>query len=66
MPRHLDHDYEVDTKPTGFIPHLYDTLESIGGIYGILIICILIIAFYLTVDFYIAYNRTKKENKKKR
>lgn len=66
MRKHLDHEYEVHGKPTGLIPHFWETYYSIGGVYGIAFIALCIVTFYLTVDFYISYSRKQRENKKKR
>jgi len=29
--QHLDHDYELESKPTGLIPHFWDTIDALGG-----------------------------------
>lgn len=66
MVKHLEHDYDLEHRPTGFIPHFHDTIAALGGYAGILLILAGVIAFYFIVAFYIAYSRSRRENKKKR
>jgi uncharacterized membrane protein len=61
--RHLDHDYHVTHRPTGFIPHFWDTIDSVGGVYGLIAITIGIVGFYYGVLWYILYSRAKREAK---
>lgn len=63
MVRHLEHDYVQETKPTGFIPHFHETIDSLGGSLGIAIICLAVIAFYFIVTYTITSARTKREAK---
>jgi len=66
MPRYLDQDYDQEGRPTGLIPHFWDTLAAIGGVYGIIFIFVAIIAFFNLVEWYISYSRKKREAAKKR
>lgn len=66
MAKYLESDYDLSNKPTGLIPHFHDTIEAIGGIFGIALIFFGILFFYWLVSFYIAYSRQRRENKKKR
>jgi hypothetical protein len=66
MAKYLEHDYDLERKPTGFIPHFHDTIDALGGILGLFLILVGIVAFYWLVSFYIAYSRAKRESKKKR
>ena len=64
--RHLEHDYTVDRRETGFVPHFWDTIDAIGGYKGILFLGFGIFAFYFGVLFFITYQREKREAAKKR
>jgi hypothetical protein len=63
--KHLEADYEVDRPPSGFIPHFWDTIDSLGGTVGLSLIVIGILLFYFIVDYTITTNRKKREQKKK-
>ncbi len=64
--KHLEPDYEVDKAPSGFIAHFWDTIESIGGVNGIIILFVLIIVFYFVVEYTVQTGRANREAKKKR
>lgn len=66
MTKYLEHDYDLEQKPVGFVPHFHDTIEALGGIFGILLILAGVITFYAGVSFYISYSRQRREGKKKR
>lgn len=66
MAKYLEHDYDLEHKPTGFIPHFHDTIDSLGGYLGIFLLLVGIILFYCFVSFYIDYSRRQRENKKKK
>lgn len=63
---HLEHDYEMTTRPTGLIAHFWDTIDAIGGTTGIILISVGILGFFLIVDYVITSNRKKREMKKKK
>lgn len=63
MPHNLQADHEIES--THFSSHLYDTIESIGGVYGICILIIGIVLFYLYVEYTISNGRKKREESKK-
>lgn len=65
MARHLEHDYELEEKPSGWIPHLHDTLEVLGGLKGLFILCLAIAAFYGIVVYFVTTGRSKRESKKR-
>lgn len=66
MAKYLEHDYDLEQKPTGFIPHFHDTIDALGGYLGLLLLLLGIIAFYWLVAFYIQYSRQKRDAKKKK
>jgi hypothetical protein len=66
MPRYLDQDYDQAGKPTGLIPHFWETLEVLGGALGIFGIFLGIALFYTFVNWFITSGRKKREAKKKR
>jgi hypothetical protein len=66
MVKYLEHDYELDRRPTGFIPHFFETLEAIGGVFGITLLFAGILAFYIGVTWFVNYSRAKRDAKKKR
>jgi hypothetical protein len=53
-------------RPTGLIPHFWDTIDALGGTIGITLIAVGILAFFLIVDFVITTSRKKREAKKKK
>ena len=63
---HLESDYEMFEKPTGFVPHFWDTIDSLGGPLGIALLSVGIILFFLIVDYVITSGRKKREAKKSR
>jgi hypothetical protein len=65
MVRHLESDYELEKAPTGFIPHLYDTIDSIGGKNGLCIIAFCLFAFYQIVVYVVNTSREKRETSRK-
>lgn len=66
MAKYLEHDYDLERRPTGFIPHFHDTISALGGLPGLFLILAGIILFYYGIAFFIQYSRTKRESKKKR
>jgi hypothetical protein len=62
--KHLDEDYEVTHRKISAISHFFETMEALGGWYGLGIIAIIIIAFYYMVDYSIKNSRRKREAKK--
>lgn len=66
MVKHLDQDYELANPKGGLIEHLYDTIDTIGGWKGILVLTGLIAAFYGVVVYTISSGRAKREAAKKR
>jgi hypothetical protein len=66
MAKYLEHDYDLEHKPTGFIPHFHDTIDALGGYLGILLLLVGIIGFYWFVSFFIFYSRQRREAKKKK
>ena len=64
MPHDLQADHEIES--THLSSHLYDTIDSIGGVYGIGILTIGIVLFYLYVEYTISNGRKKREDRKKR
>ena len=63
--RHLDNDYEMQFRPTGFVPHFHDTISAIGGWKGIVVITTLIVVFYFGVAYMVIRSRDKREKQKK-
>ena len=63
MPHDLKADHEIEELH--FITHFYDTIDSIGGIYGICLITLGIFIFYLYVEYTITNGRKKREESKK-
>lgn len=61
MVRHLESDYELENAPTGFIPHFFDTIDSIGGKKGLCIIAFCLFAFYQIVVYTVNASREKRE-----
>lgn len=66
MVRYLDQDYQQASKPTGLIPHFWDTIDSLGGILGLSLLFLGICAFYYIVMYTIVSGRQKREAAKKR
>ena len=66
MVKHLEHDYELESAPTGFVPHFWDTMAALGGWKGIALMMVGIIAFYGMVIYFVTTGRNKREAKKKR
>jgi hypothetical protein len=64
--KHLTHDYELEEKPTGFIPHFWDTIDALGGWKGISLIAIGILIFQYIVAWAISSGRAKREAVKKK
>jgi hypothetical protein len=63
MPHDLKADHEIEELY--FATHFYETIDSIGGIYGICLITFGIFLFYLYVEYTITSGRKKREQKKK-
>ena len=63
MPHDLKADHEIEELY--FTTHFYETIDSIGGIYGICLITFGIFLFYLYVEYTITNGRKKREEKKK-
>lgn len=66
MVKHLEHDYELTWRPTGLVPHFWDTIEALGGLVGIFGLATAVIIFYFGVLFYINYSRQRRESKKRK
>lgn len=64
--KYLDPDYEVDSPPTGLIPHFFDTINVLGGWKGLLGISFGVLLFFLVIDFSISYNRKRREQQKQK
>lgn len=66
MVKHLlEHDYDLAEKPTGFIPHFWDTIAALGGYTGLTLLSVGILLFFFIVDYSISNSRKKREAKKK-
>ncbi len=66
MVKHLlEHDYDISEKPSGFIPHFWDTIDALGGYLGIFLLSVGILLFFFIVDYTITSGRKKREGKKK-
>lgn len=65
MVKHLDPDYFVHKRPSGYIAHFWDTIDSLGGPTGLFLITLGILIFYLIVEYTIQRSRQKREAKKK-
>jgi hypothetical protein len=66
MVKHLESDYEMSHKPTGLVPHFWDTIDSLGGMTGLSLITIGFVLFYYFVDYMVVTSRKKREEKKKK
>ena len=64
MAKYLEHDYDIDRRPTGLIPHFHDTIAALGGLPGLFLLFAGVIAFYWGISFFIRYNRSKRDKKK--
>jgi len=64
MVKHLENDYELDQKPTGFVPHFWDTIDSLGGPLGLVLMTLAFVIFYYVVDYMVTSSRKKRELKK--
>lgn len=64
MVKHLDFDYEIEEKPTGLIPHFWDTIEALGGFKGIFLITLGVLLFYGIVIYVVTTGRLKRQKKK--
>ena len=64
MPRHLDHDWELE-KPLNFwVHHFWDTIRVLGGWKGLLILFILMGCFYGFVVYTIEQGRKRREKQR--
>jgi hypothetical protein len=63
MVKYLEEDYEIDGPPQGFIAHFWTTTSAIGGWKGLLALFVILIVFYVIVDYVIARDRLKREAK---
>ena len=63
MPHDLKADHEIEALH--FTTQFYETIDSIGGIYGICALTFGVFLFYLYVDYTITNGRKKREEKKK-
>ncbi len=63
MPHELKADNEIDALHLS--THFYETIDSIGGIYGIGVLVFGIFLFYMYVEYTITNGRKKREEKKK-
>jgi hypothetical protein len=66
MVKHLDVDYFQDSRPTGLIPHFWDTIDVLGGSLGLGLITLGVFLFYLLVHYVVQSSRAKREKKKQR
>lgn len=66
MVKHLDHTYEQSEREQGFIPHLFDTIDTLGGYKGLLVLSGAIIAFYLIVVYVVQRGRTRRSAAKRK
>lgn len=66
MVKHLESDYEMTHKPTGFVPHFWETIDSLGGTAGLAAITLGFVLFYYFVDYMVVQSRKKREEKKKK
>lgn len=64
MVRHLERDYEMETKPSGLVPHFWDTIEVLGGWKGMCLLSFGIMSFYFIVVYFVTSGRKKREAKK--
>lgn len=66
MVRHLDPSYEESVKPSGVVPHFFDTIEALGGWKGLTLLFIGLVIFYLVVEYAIQRGRRRQNSKKRR
>ncbi|RYH24764.1 hypothetical protein EON65_16315 [archaeon] len=66
MVKHLDPDYFVSTRPTGFIAHFWDTIDALGGYKGLFLISVGVLLFYFIVNYTIYKSREKREAAKQK
>lgn len=66
MVKHLEPDYFLSQRPTGYLAHFWETIESLGGYIGLGLITFGIILFYFLVNYIIYRSRQAREAKKKR
>jgi hypothetical protein len=64
--KHLEENYEVSEPPSGFIPHLFESIEALGGWKALALLAIGVTAFYWFLIFSISNNRKKREIEKLR
>jgi len=64
--KHLTHDYELSEKPQGFVPHFWDTIDSLGGPIGLVVLGLVVGAFHLFVVWFVERQRLQREAKKLR
>ena len=63
--RHLDPNYELDSPPALTVwGHLLDTLETLGGWKGLLVIALAIGVFHGIVEYVIASGRKKRKEER--
>lgn len=66
MVKHLEEDYELDRPIRSFISHFWDTIDALGGSFGLALIIIGVLLFYFIVDYTIYISRQRREQKKKK
>ncbi len=59
--KHLDPDYELSHKQISVVSHFFETIESIGGLKGLGILSLAILAFYGLIIYTIQNGRKKRE-----
>jgi hypothetical protein len=64
--KHLDQDWELDQKPTTFVFHLWDTIDSLGGWKGLLALFLGICVFYGIVTYTIDKGRKRRQEARRR
>ena len=64
MVKHLEADYEVTKRSVGPFVHIFDILKKFGGLKSFVILILLLLGFYLYVDWVIKSSRQKKRNLK--
>lgn len=66
MVKHLDPDYFVNQRPTGYVAHFWDTIDALGGPVGLTLLSVGILLFYFIVQYTIHRSRQRREAQKNR
>ena len=66
MPKHLDHDWELERAENFWIHHFWDTIRVLGGWKGMLVLALGLAGFFTFVTYTIEQGRIRREKARKR